>query len=128
MWDPYQLHGDIGERLGLTRKRSPAEFTTLCATPGSEVHVAAGTNDRTWCLGDVCLKDYRFPPDWDVLGQLPPITAHIKMPSPKPQKLELSTNFTAINEKNKVTLSWATRALHPHVPSPSTRLLSPIVT
>lgn len=62
----------------------------------------------------------------ELLQLLPPL--NIKPLSPKPQKLELSTNFTAINEKNKVTPSWATKPLHPHVPSPSTRPLSPIVT
>ena len=41
IWDGYQLHGDVGERLGLTRKHSQADFIALCATPGAETHVAA---------------------------------------------------------------------------------------
>ena len=33
-------------------------------TPGSN-----GSNSKTWCLGDACPPNYRFPEDWDVLGK-----------------------------------------------------------
>ena len=68
VWDGYQLHSDIGERLGLAKKRSQTEFTTLCAAPGNKVHVAAGTSHQTLCLCDICPPDYGTPTDWDVLG------------------------------------------------------------
>ena len=91
VWDGMQLHGDLGERLGLKRKYSWAEFLDLCDAPDAETNLAAGDDYKTWCLGDHCPPDYTFPPDWDVLGQLPPalslnqatapVTAQVSFPA-----------------------------------------------
>ena len=52
VWHGFQLHGDLGERLGLTA----AQFWTLLVKPISEAHIAGMSQKdaQTWCLGDLC--------------------------------------------------------------------------
>ena len=73
VWNRWQLHGDIGERLGLRRKWKSNEWQALMSTqhPGEPLKDAKGKTIQYWCAGDKCPKDYRMPEDWDVLGQLP---------------------------------------------------------
>ena len=79
------MHGDVGERLGLIRKRTPAQFIALCDARDSE---RRNIGTKTWCLGDPCPADYTFPPNWDVLGDLPPM---LSLVTPVPP---LTTTFT----------------------------------
>ena len=75
VWMGYQLQGGLGERLELVRKYTPSQFRGLLANPNSEAQVSPtryNSKAQDWCLGDKCPPDYQFPPDWDVLGVLPP--------------------------------------------------------
>ena len=94
IWNGYELHGDIGERLGLPKKVPVAQLRGFENIVGPEAHIAPiGDKDsQSWCLGNVCPAEYQFPMDWDVLGQLPPR---------KKRKLDaerlLTTPFNPIN-------------------------------
>ena len=68
IWNRFQLHGDVGERRGLKRKRTAQEWTVLSRNAHP---VQIGKKTVHWCLGDICPSTYLMPENWDVLGQLP---------------------------------------------------------
>ena len=94
IWNGYELHGVVGERLGLPRKVPLAQLRGFENIVGPEAHIAPiGDKDsQNWCLGNVCPADYQFPPDWDVLGQIPPRKKQ-KLDAPR----QVSTQFNPIN-------------------------------
>ena len=84
VWHGWQLHGDLGARLGLTHRHTAAQFRALLEDPHSEARKTRGNpkDGQTWCLGDICPDEYQFPQYWDVLGELPPVK-RLKTTSPE---------------------------------------------
>lgn len=74
VWNTYQLHGDVGERMRLTRKVSAVAWKNLRDRlhPNEPIKDAKGKILQYWCLGDIYPNDYGILGDWDVLGNLPP--------------------------------------------------------
>ncbi|KAF6218240.1 hypothetical protein HO133_006201 [Letharia lupina] len=66
--------GDVGERMGLTRKMSTTAWKNLRDRlhPNQPTKDAKGKTIQYWCLGDICPDEYVILGDWDVLGNLPP--------------------------------------------------------
>ena len=101
IWDGMQLHGDVGERLALKKRLSRGEWNTKRneVHPGVPTKDAKGGKGHFQAWGDLCPKDYRPPPDWDVLGHLPsketvkqaPDQQHSSQPEP------IKPGFTPIN-------------------------------
>ena len=76
VWHGWQLHGDLGARLGLSHRLTAAQFRALLEDPHSEARKTRKKNPndgQSWCLGDRCPDGYQFPQYWDVLGELPPM-------------------------------------------------------
>ena len=73
VWNGFQLHGDVGERLNLKRKLASSDWAALRQKthPGKPLKASDNKLIQYWCLGDVCPQDFQMPPDWDVLGALP---------------------------------------------------------
>ena len=63
IWDGYQFHGDVGERLHLKHRYTQAQFDAKCADPGAEARHPVNNEFRSWYLGDLCPPQYRCPPD-----------------------------------------------------------------
>ena len=74
VWNGFQMHGDLGARLGYDVKLPKARFRELIGDPNSEGQtMKKGMKDeQNWCLGMECPSNYQLPPDWDVQGILPP--------------------------------------------------------
>ena len=93
VWQGYQLHGDIGERLGLKRKMDRKEWQALMKVhhPNAELKDIKGKGIWYCCPGQLCPPNYRMPEGWDVLGQLPP-----DLPPPnKKAKINFGTSSSA---------------------------------
>ena len=72
IWNGFQLHGDVGERLKLRRKLPTAEWKKLVKQTYPNVQATDIKEGKSYrCLGEVCPEEYQMPPDWDVLGVLP---------------------------------------------------------
>ena len=63
VWDGYELHGDVGERLGLKNRLTSKEWTDLLSEthPGAQVKDASNRKVHHWCLDNVCPTGYIFP-------------------------------------------------------------------
>lgn len=72
VWNGLQLHGNLGEKMRLTPNAKWK--ATLDAIHGRD---RADRKNRKrvpyWTLGDECPRGDQLPPNWDVLGQLPPM-------------------------------------------------------
>ena len=73
VWNQYQLHGDVGERLKLRRKMPINDWKALMAKhhPGAPSQDARRRKLWYCCPGAPCPSTYQMPQDWDVLGQVP---------------------------------------------------------
>ena len=73
IWQGYQLHSDIGERLGLKSKLAKNEWTGLMSIhhPNAPQKGSKGRTILYRCPGDLCPASYQMPPDWDVWGAAP---------------------------------------------------------
>ena len=60
VWNMYQLHGDLGERMGLTRKVSTIASKIMRdrTHPNEPAKDAKGKTVQYYCLGDVCPNGY----------------------------------------------------------------------
>ena len=97
VWNGFQLHGDVGERLGLTRKMARKDWLVMrnTAYPNALDKDLRGKKISYECLGEPCPETYRFPPDWDVLGDLPPKDWEPPKPSSKrPSNMRLTNGET----------------------------------
>ena len=142
VWDGKQFHGDVGERLHLKAKYSAAEFTILCAGPHAEVRTPTSTSYKTWCLGDYCPPQYKFPEDWDVLARLPPsnvtqansLVVNIPIANPGTTFTPLNTNpgttFTPLNTSDQGSKSALEQISQAATPShePKTAATAPKTT
>ena len=110
VWNGYQLHGDVGERLGLKKKYGKQEWIELMALSTSETRLGINSDNDTeyWCLGDMCPWEYQFPRDWDVLGDLPP--------RKKPKAVANNSNLRSTKTENPQ------RTSSPRIPPDDVRL------
>lgn len=65
VWNTYQLHGDVGERIRFTRKVSAVAWKNLRdrSHPNERIKDANGKTFQYWCLGDICPNDYGITGD-----------------------------------------------------------------
>lgn len=72
VWNGYQLHEDVGERLGLNKKMSRRDWKTLKEWRHESKPNVDSLKRRIQygCLGDECPNEYVMPQDWDALGDL----------------------------------------------------------
>ena len=89
--DGYQLHRDLGERLGLKARLSKSKWREIRETyyPGKPVKDTEGKKIIYFCPGDLCPAEYQLPADWDAQGILPPrkrpkLDAETEDPKDKP--------------------------------------------
>ena len=69
--DGFQLHGDVGERMGLAARLSSTKWKELRQEHYPEAKTAVKKLIYT-CPGDECPDEFQLPTDWDAQGQLPP--------------------------------------------------------
>ncbi len=70
--DGFQLHGDVGERMGLAARLSSTKWKELRQEHYPEAKATAGKKLIYTCPGDECPEEFQLPTDWDAQGQLPP--------------------------------------------------------
>lgn len=73
VWNGFQLHGDIGERLKYKRRLESQDWkrTRDAQHPGAVLTDGSNKKIQFVCLWQECPASYRFPESWDVLGEVP---------------------------------------------------------
>lgn len=94
VWNGSQMHGDVGERMNLKKRLTASNWNALKFRDHSESAAPDTKRKKTqyWAFGDLCPKDYQTPPDWDVLGHLPPRKKAKTNDVPKSKPIQSSTD------------------------------------